>query len=40
MIGNFAELISRVCGLFVDMEDEVIIKKIFEIISFNYDTEE
>lgn len=27
------------CGLLVDVEDEVIIKKMYEIISFNYNTE-
>lgn len=40
IIGEFSELIGKVCGLFVDMEDEAIIEKVFEIISFNYDTQE
>lgn len=40
VIGDFAELISKVCGLFVDMEDEAIIEKMYQIISYNYDTEE
>ena len=40
VVGEFSELISRICGLFVDLEDDVIIKKMYEAISFNYDTQE
>lgn len=38
LIGDFTELISNVSGLLVDMEDEAIIQKMYEMISFNYDT--
>lgn len=40
LIGEFSELISKICGFFVDLEDDVIIEKIYEVISYNYDLEE
>lgn len=40
VIGEFSELVSRVCGLFVDLEDDAIIEKVYEIISLNYNVED
>lgn len=36
VVGDFSQIISKICGFFVDMEDEVIIQKMHELISFNY----
>ena len=40
VIGEFAELISNFCNLFVDMETDTICQKVYEIISYNYNLEE
>ena len=40
IVGEFAQLISSICGLFYEVETDTIVQKVYEIISFNYDTEE
>lgn len=40
IISDYSDLISRVSGLFIDMEDDAIIEKVYQIISYNYNTEE